>query len=136
MLIFVAYAAFLIPCNLNIHSLLVVTGQMLNCCIERRRARDEARKAQEATKQSKEAESELSAKETSQGKSWESWSDSEEEFYECLSEQGEDGPQTEAGQNGASRAEGRLHPYNNLTLLHSSEPLYVPVTQVPPTLFC
>uniref|UniRef100_A0A3P9L0P4 Rab3 GTPase-activating protein catalytic subunit n=1 Tax=Oryzias latipes TaxID=8090 RepID=A0A3P9L0P4_ORYLA len=105
--------------------------QMLNCCIERRRARDEARKAQEATKQSKEAESELSAKETSQGKSWESWSDSEEEFYECLSEQGEDGPQTEAGQNGASRAEGRLHPYNNLTLLHSSEPLYVPVTQEP-----
>lgn len=118
---------------------------MLNCCIERRRARDEARKAQEATKDkhSKEAESELSvsasssAKETSQGKSWESWSDSEDEFYECLSEQGEEGPQTEAGHNGASRAEGRLHPYNNLTLLHSSEPLFVPVTQVtPPPFFC
>uniref|UniRef100_A0A3B3CJN1 Rab3 GTPase-activating protein catalytic subunit n=1 Tax=Oryzias melastigma TaxID=30732 RepID=A0A3B3CJN1_ORYME len=113
--------------------------QMLNCCIERRRARDEARKAQEATKDkhSKEAEPEhsisasSSAKETSQGKSWESWSDSEDEFYECLSEQGEEGPQTEAGHNGASRAEGRLHPYNNLTLLHSSEPLFVPVTQEP-----
>ncbi|KAF6739323.1 Rab3 GTPase-activating protein catalytic subunit [Oryzias melastigma] len=74
--------------------------QMLNCCIERRRARDEARKAQEASKDkhSKEAESELSvsasssAKETSQGKSWESWSDSEDEFYECLSEQGRRDP--------------------------------------------
>lgn len=60
----------------------------------------------------------------SAGKSWDSWSDSEDEFFECLSDQGE------AEAPDSSRAEGRLQPCNNMTLLHRAEPLYVPVTQV------
>uniref|UniRef100_A0A8C3A0T1 Rab3 GTPase-activating protein catalytic subunit n=1 Tax=Cyclopterus lumpus TaxID=8103 RepID=A0A8C3A0T1_CYCLU len=117
--------------------------QMLNCCIERKRARDEARKVLEG---SRERERQVSggrpppesatpmatvsgaAREVSSGKSWDSWSDSEEEFFECLSDQGE----IEAEKDGSkSKAEGRLHPYNNMTLLNSTEPLYVPVTQEP-----
>ncbi|GAA6236400.1 rab3 GTPase-activating protein catalytic subunit, partial [Lates japonicus] len=39
-------------------------------------------------------------------------------------------PHTEGEKNGG-KAEGRLHPYNNMTLLNSTEPLYVPVTQEP-----
>jgi len=102
---------------------------MLNCCIERKRARDEARKVLEG---SRERERRVSggrpaAREVSPGKSWDSWSDSEEEFFECLSDQGE----IEAEKDGSkSKAEGRLHPHNNATLLNSTEPLYVPVTQV------
>lgn len=39
--------------------------------------------------------------------------------------------QNEGGRDGSKgKAEGRLHPYNNMTLLASAEPLYVPVTQV------
>ncbi|XP_056285379.1 rab3 GTPase-activating protein catalytic subunit isoform X3 [Pseudoliparis swirei] len=104
--------------------------QMLNCCIERKRARDEARKVLEG---SRERERRVSggrpaAREVSPGKSWDSWSDSEEEFFECLSDQGE----IEAEKDGSkSKAEGRLHPHNNATLLNSTEPLYVPVTQEP-----
>uniref|UniRef100_A0A8C3A0P0 Rab3 GTPase-activating protein catalytic subunit n=1 Tax=Cyclopterus lumpus TaxID=8103 RepID=A0A8C3A0P0_CYCLU len=120
-----------------------VAVQMLNCCIERKRARDEARKVLEG---SRERERQVSggrpppesatpmatvsgaAREVSSGKSWDSWSDSEEEFFECLSDQGE----IEAEKDGSkSKAEGRLHPYNNMTLLNSTEPLYVPVTQEP-----
>ncbi|KAM6897052.1 rab3 GTPase-activating protein catalytic subunit [Xenentodon cancila] len=109
--------------------------QMLNCCIERKRARDEARKVLEGskTKENKPSESATttsnSTKEATQGKSWDSWSDSEDEFFECLSDQGEaDFPQTDSGR---TKAEGRLQPYNNLMLLNSGEPLYVPVTQEP-----
>lgn len=121
---------------------------MLNCCIERKRARDQARKVLEGSKEKAHmvsgscqsiklaAESSIiestSTRELSPGKSWDSWSDSEDEFFECLSDQGEmEAPRTEDDKNGSkSKAEGRLHPYNNMTLLKSGEPLYVPVTQV------
>uniref|UniRef100_A0A3B4XWG2 Rab3 GTPase-activating protein catalytic subunit n=1 Tax=Seriola lalandi dorsalis TaxID=1841481 RepID=A0A3B4XWG2_SERLL len=118
--------------------------QMLNCCIERKRARDEARKAQDGSKERERKVSgggsqnsspapEGGAREVSQGKSWDSWSDSEDEFFECLSDQGEaDAPHAEGEKEGSkSKAEGRLHPYNSMTLLNSTEPLYVPVTQEP-----
>ncbi|XP_026032610.1 rab3 GTPase-activating protein catalytic subunit-like [Astatotilapia calliptera] len=113
--------------------------QMLNCCIERKKARDESHKVPEGkekehrvsgacqkSRQGPECATSASSstREMSQGKSWDSWSDSEEEFFECLSDQGE----TEATQ-AEGRAEGRLHPHNNMTLLNSAEPLYVPVTQ-------
>uniref|UniRef100_A0A3P9D593 Rab3 GTPase-activating protein catalytic subunit n=1 Tax=Maylandia zebra TaxID=106582 RepID=A0A3P9D593_9CICH len=109
--------------------------QMLNCCIERKKARDESHKVPEGkekehrvlgacqkSRQGPECATSASSstREMSQGKSWDSWSDSEEEFFECLSDQGE----TEATQ-AEGRAEGRLHPYNNMTLLNSAEPLYV-----------
>lgn len=123
---------------------------MLNCCIERKRARDEARKVLEGSKErehmvsggcqniqpvpesSMATTASTSTREVSPGKSWDSWSDSEDEFFECLSDQGEiEAPHTEEDKNGRkSKAEGRLHPYNNMTLLNSVEPLYVPVTQV------
>lgn len=113
--------------------------QMLNCCIERKRGRDEARKTQEGNKERErkasgaKASGSTSARDTSQGKSWDSWSDSEEEFFECLSDQGEmESSQSEGGKDsGKGKAEGRLHPYNNMTLLNSTELLYVPVTQEP-----
>lgn len=118
---------------------------MLNCCIERKRARDEARKFLEGSKERErrvwggcqnvrpipESSTAMtvstSTKEVSPGKSWDSWSDSDDEFFECLSDQGEI---EVAHTQGESKAEGRLHPYNNMTLLNSMEPLYVPVTQV------
>lgn len=100
-----------------------VLKQMLNCCIERKKARDDAHKMLDEGKERGHRE------EASPGKSWDSWSDSEEEFFECLSDQGEmEAPQTEEGSK--RKAEGRLHQHNNMTLLNSSEPLYVPVTQV------
>lgn len=123
---------------------------MLNCCIERKRARDEARKVLEG---SKERERCLSSgrqnsrsvpesttamtssrltREVSPGKSWDSWSDSEDEFFECLSDQEEmEAPHTHGGEDDSKiKAEGRMHPYNNMVLLNSTELLYVPVTQV------
>ena len=117
---------------------------MLNCCIERKRARDEARKVLEGSKERERkvsggcrngrpsSESAAATREVSPGKSWDSWSDSEDEFFECLSDQGEiEAPRTEAEKDGSrTKAEGRLHVYNNMTLLNSTEPLYVPVTQV------
>ncbi|XP_070847256.1 rab3 GTPase-activating protein catalytic subunit isoform X1 [Chaetodon trifascialis] len=124
--------------------------QMLNCCIERKRARDEARKVLEGSKE-KECRvfggclniqsvpesstatmtTSASTREVSPGKSWDSWSDSEDEFFECLSDQGEiEAPHTEGEKDdNKSKAEGRLHAYNDMTLLNSIEPLYVPVTQ-------
>ncbi|XP_078135846.1 rab3 GTPase-activating protein catalytic subunit isoform X1 [Sander vitreus] len=126
--------------------------QMLNCCIERKWARDEARKVLEGSKERERKVSggcqngrpvpqsaaspitaSTSTREVSPGKSWDSWSDSEDEFFECLSEQGEmETPHPEVEKHGSkSKAEGRLHPYNNMTLLNSTEPLYVPVTQEP-----
>ncbi|XP_074519862.1 rab3 GTPase-activating protein catalytic subunit isoform X2 [Halichoeres trimaculatus] len=122
--------------------------QMLNCCIERKRARDEARRAQEGGKEKEpkgagssqngrptldSTASPASTKEVSPGKSWDSWSDSEDEFFECLSDQGEtESSQTDGEKDGGKvKPEGRLHQHNNMTLLNSSEPLYVPVTQEP-----
>nr|XP_019938363.1 PREDICTED: rab3 GTPase-activating protein catalytic subunit [Paralichthys olivaceus] len=125
---------------------------MLNCCIERKRARDEARKVLDGNKERESrvsggyqnsfpvpespidtAAASASTREMSVGKSWDSWSDSEEEFYECLSDQGEvETPYTEKKKDGSkSKAEGRLHPFNNMTLLNSADPIYVPVTQEP-----
>lgn len=124
---------------------------MLNCCIERKRARDESHKLLEGSKerdrsvpggsQSAPPLPESPAATTaststregaSPGKSWDSWSDSEDEFFECMSDQGEiEAPHSEEDKSGRkNKAEGRLHPYNNMTLLNSEEPLYVPVTQV------
>lgn len=129
---------------------------MLNCCIERKRARDEARKVLEGSEKREHrmssgyqnsrsvpesatimTDGSISAKEVSPGKSWDSWSDSEDEFFECLSDQGETETQpiVEEKDGNKSKAEGRLHPYNNMTLLNSPEPLYVPITQVSMSLF-
>uniref|UniRef100_A0A8C2D0Q7 Rab3 GTPase-activating protein catalytic subunit n=1 Tax=Cyprinus carpio TaxID=7962 RepID=A0A8C2D0Q7_CYPCA len=105
--------------------------QMLNCCIERKRARDDGRKSSASDRSRLGPESPGPA-EVSPGKSWDSWSDSEEEFFECLSDT-EEMKETESEKKAAnkSRAEGRLQPHGKLTLLKSPEPLYIPVTQEP-----
>uniref|UniRef100_A0A8C9U1K2 Rab3 GTPase-activating protein catalytic subunit n=1 Tax=Scleropages formosus TaxID=113540 RepID=A0A8C9U1K2_SCLFO len=118
--------------------------QMLNCCIERKRARDHGRKG--GTDSGKERKvsggengrqgSEAAGMEHSQGRSWDSWSDSEDEFFECLSdaeELKEADPDAEKGaaKEGRVKPEGRLHPHGKMTLLNSQEPLYIPVTQEP-----
>ncbi|XP_041940656.1 rab3 GTPase-activating protein catalytic subunit isoform X1 [Alosa sapidissima] len=128
--------------------------QMLNCCIERKRARDDSRQkgvSPEGPRERKvsgpengrlptESSSSLSpggaaaaAAEVSPGKSWESWSDSEDEFFECLSDTEElkETPADGAKETGKAKPEGRLQPHGNLTLLNSDEPLYIPVTQEP-----
>lgn len=114
---------------------------MLNCCIERKKARDEGKKGSVSDRSPGDAGkgAEYSGdnpdKEKEVGKSWESWSDSEEEFFECLSDT-EDlkGNGQENGKKGTKegnlKPEGRLHPHGKLTLLHPGEPLYVPITQV------
>ena len=110
---------------------------MLNCCIERRRARDGGRRAPGPGRDRKTPgrlgpdsaapATAADGREVSPGKSWDSWSDSEEEFFECLSDTDELKEPREASR---SRAEGRLHPHGNMTLIYSQEPLYIPVTQV------
>ncbi|KAK3568274.1 hypothetical protein QTP86_002770 [Hemibagrus guttatus] len=101
--------------------------QMLNCCIEHKKARDSARK--EAA-----GENGLTVPQASPGKARDSWSDSEDEFFECLSD-AEDMKDVPAdgvkGAGGKIKPEGRLQPHGKLTLLNSNEPLYIPVTQEP-----
>lgn len=128
---------------------------MLNCCIERKKARDEGKKANitdrspggssgdtgKAADHSGGDYQKETDKEKEVGKSWESWSDSEEEFFECLSdtedlkgngqENGKKGGSKEGGKEFTNfKPEGRLHQHGKLTLLHPGEPLYIPVTQV------
>ncbi|XP_070587394.1 rab3 GTPase-activating protein catalytic subunit [Erythrolamprus reginae] len=120
--------------------------QMLNCCIERKKARDEGKKVINLEKQKDTVDRDYpkeSDKEKGEvGRSWESWSDSEEEFFECLSDTEElKGNGQEGGKKGiakessketlALKPEGRLHPYGTMKLLHPGQPLYVPVTQEP-----
>uniref|UniRef100_A0A8C5NTI0 Rab3 GTPase-activating protein catalytic subunit n=1 Tax=Junco hyemalis TaxID=40217 RepID=A0A8C5NTI0_JUNHY len=121
--------------------------QMLNCCIERKKARDEGKRGSMSDRSPGGASGdgakggdhsgENPDKEKEFGKSWESWSDSEEEFFECLSDT-EDlkGNGQENGKKGGKESvnlkpEGRLHPHGKLMLLHPGEPLYVPITQEP-----
>nr|XP_006117129.1 rab3 GTPase-activating protein catalytic subunit isoform X1 [Pelodiscus sinensis] len=131
--------------------------QMLNCCIERKKERDEGKKAYTVDRSPSGSYGDTGKavdhsggdyqKETEKergevGKSWESWSDSEEEFYECLSdteelkgngqENGKKGGTKEGSKESATlKPEGRLHPHGKLTLLHPGEPLYIPITQEP-----
>ncbi|XP_068923922.1 rab3 GTPase-activating protein catalytic subunit [Petaurus breviceps papuanus] len=127
--------------------------QMLNCCIERKRARDEGKKstlsdyASSASAGDSGKAGDTSGqdhlKDTDRekgevGKSWDSWSDSEEEYFECLSDTEElKGNGQESGKKGGAKElsslkpEGRLHQHGKLTLLHTGEPLYIPVTQEP-----
>uniref|UniRef100_A0A8C0HB37 Rab3 GTPase-activating protein catalytic subunit n=1 Tax=Chelonoidis abingdonii TaxID=106734 RepID=A0A8C0HB37_CHEAB len=131
--------------------------QMLNCCIERKKARDEGKKPYTSDRSPSGSSGDTGKavdrsggdyqKETEKergevGKSWESWSDSEEEFFECLSdteelkgngqENGKKGGTKEGNKESANlKPEGRLHPHGKLTLLHPGEPLYIPVTQEP-----
>nr|XP_020635295.1 rab3 GTPase-activating protein catalytic subunit isoform X2 [Pogona vitticeps] len=126
--------------------------QMLNCCIERKKARDEGKKGSSSDRSSgdtgktdlvgREYPKESDREKGEVGKSWESWSDSEEEFFECLSDTEElKGNGQEGGKKGitkessketlALKPEGRLHQHGNLTLLHPGDPLYVPITQEP-----
>ncbi|XP_048390389.1 rab3 GTPase-activating protein catalytic subunit isoform X1 [Stegostoma tigrinum] len=127
--------------------------QMLNCCIERKKARDDGRKqtaenalgdSMERKVSSSKVTPECLKGETSQQKSWDSWSDSEDEFFECLSdtEELQDGDMKEEAAKGEEkdggkkdihkwRPEGRLHQHGNLTLICTGDPLYIPVTQEP-----
>ncbi|XP_033842507.1 rab3 GTPase-activating protein catalytic subunit [Periophthalmus magnuspinnatus] len=100
--------------------------QMLNCCIERKRSRDEAHRGQSSggtppSTSVKKAETDKDAAPTT---SWESWSDSEDEFYECVSDLSE-------SNNSERKPEGRLKQHRDMRLLHTHQPLYIPVTQEP-----
>ncbi|XP_030642604.1 rab3 GTPase-activating protein catalytic subunit isoform X1 [Chanos chanos] len=127
--------------------------QMLNCCIERKRARDDGRKSATAEgvrerkvsgcengrlgPESAGSTATAGGMEVSPGKSWDSWSDSEDEFFECLSDTDElkeapaEGERSGAKEASKAKPEGRLQPHGKLTLLNSDQPLYIPVTQEP-----
>ncbi|KAM4626858.1 rab3 GTPase-activating protein catalytic subunit, partial [Discoglossus pictus] len=118
--------------------------QMLNCCIERKKARDEGKKgggSDNSGESSQNRTSDLGESDKSKyevGKSWESWSDSEEEFFECHSDTEElkESARKSSAKEDPKEApllkpEGRLHQSGNLTLLNTGEPLYIPVTQEP-----
>uniref|UniRef100_A0A452TFP3 Rab3 GTPase-activating protein catalytic subunit n=1 Tax=Ursus maritimus TaxID=29073 RepID=A0A452TFP3_URSMA len=123
--------------------------QMLNCCIERKKARDEGRKTNTSDMYPGDAGKagdqlgpdnlkDMDKEKGEVGKSWDSWSDSEEEFFECLSDTEElKGNGQESGKKGGPKEmtslkpEGRLYQHGKLTLLHNGEPLYIPVTQEP-----
>ncbi|XP_059783582.1 rab3 GTPase-activating protein catalytic subunit isoform X2 [Balaenoptera ricei] len=127
--------------------------QMLNCCIERKKARDEGRKTSPSDNVTNTYSGDggksgdqlgpdnlkdMDKEKGEVGKSWDSWSDSEEEFFECLSDTEElKGNGQESGKKGGPKEmaslkpEGRLHQHGKLTLLHNGEPLYIPVTQEP-----
>lgn len=119
---------------------------MLNCCIERKKARDEGKKTSPSDNVTNAYSGgqlgldhlrDTEKEKGEVGKSWDSWSDSEEEFFECLSDT-EDlkGNGQEGGKKGGPKEtanfkpEGRLHQHGKLTLLQNGEPLYIPVTQV------
>lgn len=121
---------------------------MLNCCIERKKARDEGRKTNPSDMHPGDAGKagdqlgpdnlkDVDKEKGEVGKSWDSWSDSEEEFFECLSDTEElKGNGQESAKKGGPKEmtslkpEGRLYQHGKLTLLHNGEPLYIPVTQV------
>ncbi|XP_059822242.1 rab3 GTPase-activating protein catalytic subunit [Hypanus sabinus] len=142
--------------------------QMLNCCIERKRARDGGKKQMSENVVVASAEKKLSnntskgttecmdnkdfereSKESSQQKSWDSWSDSEDEFFECLSDTEElkESRQESETKKGMTKGDknnegakkdvqkykpdGRLHQHGKLTLLLTGDPLYIPLTQEP-----
>ncbi|XP_027445330.1 rab3 GTPase-activating protein catalytic subunit isoform X1 [Zalophus californianus] len=123
--------------------------QMLNCCIERKKARDEGRKTNTSDMYPGDAGragdqlgpdnlKDMDKEKGDVGKSWDSWSDSEEEFFECLSDTEElKGNGQESSKKGGPKEmtslkpEGRLYQHGKLTLLHNGEPLYIPVTQEP-----
>ncbi|XP_051938960.1 rab3 GTPase-activating protein catalytic subunit [Hippocampus zosterae] len=118
--------------------------QMLNCCIKRKQARDNIcntpERSSETASQNIHQPTQFTATASSSqitagspGKSLDSWSDSEEEFFECLSDQGDtETPSMRREKDGSkTRAEGRMHPCNGMTLLNSSELLFIPVTQEP-----
>lgn len=130
--------------------------QMLNCCIERKKARDESKKCNALDRPAGGSVEKFSSStgtlqhqhdanyldtekgKTEVGKSWDSWSDSEEEFFECLSDTDElkGNGQEGAKKNGSKvisilKPEGRLHQSGKLTLLSTGEPLFIPVTQEP-----
>ncbi|KAM7104173.1 rab3 GTPase-activating protein catalytic subunit isoform 2-T2 [Molossus nigricans] len=120
--------------------------QMLNCCIERKKARDEKKKTSTSDNVTNiypgdggpDNVKDMDKEKGEVGKSWDSWSDSEEEFFECLSDTEElKGNGQETGKKGGLKEmanlkpEGRLHQHGKLTLLHNGEPLYIPVTQEP-----
>uniref|UniRef100_A0A8C5R4K0 Rab3 GTPase-activating protein catalytic subunit n=1 Tax=Leptobrachium leishanense TaxID=445787 RepID=A0A8C5R4K0_9ANUR len=111
--------------------------QMLNCCIERKKARDDGKKrsAMDSAGNADKTKSDV-------GKSWDSWSDSEDEFFEChsdteeLKESGQEPNKKSAAKDDAKeppvlKPEGRFQQSGSLTLLGSEEPLYIPVTQEP-----
>uniref|UniRef100_A0A8C8MJN0 Rab3 GTPase-activating protein catalytic subunit n=1 Tax=Oncorhynchus tshawytscha TaxID=74940 RepID=A0A8C8MJN0_ONCTS len=145
------------PVENNLPSAACVSfSKMLNCCTGRKRARDDGRKmAKGGRKRERKvsgsrmgalgpesAATVVGAIEVSPAKSRDTWSysESEDEFFECLSdtEVVKDGPSTDNKKGGAKedrakagKPEGRLHPHGKLTLLNSKEPLYIPVTQEP-----
>uniref|UniRef100_A0A8C4QM23 Rab3 GTPase-activating protein catalytic subunit n=1 Tax=Eptatretus burgeri TaxID=7764 RepID=A0A8C4QM23_EPTBU len=120
--------------------------QMLNCCIERRRNREELQNQHQLVKetggrQRRDRHSAGPSEDASGFRSWESWSeDSEDEFYECESElSGDEGGEQslkvvnsdgdDPSNEKSKRAEGRFQQHSSLILLSSGAPLYIPITQ-------
>jgi Rab3 GTPase-activating protein catalytic subunit len=118
---------------------------MLNCCIERKKAREMSSVSSRSQPNSGTIGAHRSASISSED-------DNEEEFFECVEdnekpvEKGESAGGEEpvgwtdtslesssvfADTESSFQAEGRLKPHGNMKLLNVDEPLYVPITQEP-----
>ncbi|XP_071844702.1 rab3 GTPase-activating protein catalytic subunit-like isoform X2 [Apostichopus japonicus] len=118
--------------------------QMLNCCIARKKAREERQSLKEADRNisttsfasAEDADTISNVQPDRKGAAKEGeprGSESEDEFYECEMEN-EEGPEDDAAiqeSEEISKPEGRLKVCGELKLLNSDEDLYIPVTQDP-----
>lgn len=107
------------------HCLLHQKLQMLNCCIQRKKAREWQQLAHSSDDHSENA-----------SKSTEDvvcYSESEEdEFFECTENSSSSSCDSKTDRPSKKGCpEGRLRQLGNLTLLNSDDPLYIPVTQEP-----
>ncbi|XP_015786342.1 rab3 GTPase-activating protein catalytic subunit [Tetranychus urticae] len=90
--------------------------QMLNCCIQQKRKREAIKAALDTGKKN--------IKRTGDDNDGEE-KDSEDEFFDAVEDENEfEGKQV-------TTFEGRSHQLNDLTLVNSDEPLFVPITQDP-----
>ncbi|XP_023243587.1 rab3 GTPase-activating protein catalytic subunit-like [Centruroides sculpturatus] len=110
------------------HCLLHQKFQMLNCCIQRKKVREWNQLNQNSlslvTSESREPSSQ----------SFYSESDGDDEYFECNDASNNDKEKANSSDNSKTQKqvpEGRLKQLNNLTLLHSGAPLFIPITQEP-----
>jgi Rab3 GTPase-activating protein catalytic subunit len=114
---------------------------MLNCCIERKKAREFGSSLPPSNSSG-----------AGPRRSASSEDDNEEEFFECLEDNEKQGEKVESGGGdeglgwtdtsldsssvfadsvSSFQSEGRLKPHGAMKLLNVDEPLYVPITQEP-----
>ena len=95
--------------------------QMLNCCIERKSAREAREQSQTGSTDVSDAVAEPPTDD-----------EDDDEFYDCNTDSNDSGAVEETEKGGRSEEpQGRLRKLDDLKLLHVDDDLYIPVTQDP-----